>query len=36
MFTLSIGLTSLMFVVEKKEGFLERSIIAGVSVLEIM
>ena len=35
-FTLTIGLTALMFVVEKKEGLLERSWTAGVSTLEIM
>jgi len=36
MFTLSIGLTSLMFVIEKKEGLLDRSLVAGVSTIEIM
>jgi hypothetical protein len=36
MFTLSIGLTALMFVLEKKEGLLERNWVAGVSTIEIM
>jgi ABC-type multidrug transport system permease subunit len=35
-FFLAIGLTALMFVVEKKEGLLERSWIAGVTTVEIM
>lgn len=35
-FSLSIGLTSLMFVLEKKDGLLDRSGIAGVTTLEIM
>jgi len=35
-FSLSIGLTSLMFVLEKKDGLLDRSWIAGVSTPEIM
>ncbi|CAF0918390.1 unnamed protein product [Adineta steineri] len=35
-FFLAIGLTALMFVVEKKEGLLERSLIAGVTTIEIM
>ena len=33
---LAIGLTGLMFVVEKKEGLLERSWITGVTTVEIM
>ncbi len=33
---LAIGLTGLMFVVEKKEGLLERSWITGVTTIEIM
>ncbi len=33
---LAIGLTGLMFVVEKKEGLLERSWISGVTTVEIM
>ncbi|CAF1637198.1 unnamed protein product, partial [Adineta ricciae] len=33
---LAIGLTALIFVVEKKEGLLERSWIAGVTIIEIM
>ena len=36
MFTLSIGLTALMFVMEKKEGLFDRSLVAGVSTIEIM
>lgn len=35
-FSLSIGLTSLLFVVEKKDGLLERSGVAGVTTPEIM
>ncbi|CAF4624595.1 unnamed protein product [Rotaria socialis] len=35
-FFLAIGLTALIFVVEKKEGLLERSWIAGVTTIEIM
>lgn len=35
-FSLSIGLTSLMFVLEKKDGLLERSGVAGVTTPEIM
>ncbi|CAF1284439.1 unnamed protein product [Rotaria sp. Silwood1] len=35
-FFLAIGLTALMFVVEKKEGLLERSWIAGVTTVEVM
>ena len=35
-FTLTIGLTALMFVIEKKEGLLDRGWAAGVSTLEIM
>ncbi len=33
---MAVGLTALMFVVEKKEGLLERSWIAGVTTIEIM
>ena len=36
MFTFAIGLTSLMFVLEKKEGCLERNCVAGVSTIELM
>lgn len=36
MFTITIGLTGLMFVIEKKEGLLDRSLVAGVHVTEIM
>jgi ABC-type multidrug transport system permease subunit len=32
----AIGLTALIFVVEKKEGLLERSWIAGVTTVEVM
>jgi len=35
-FFLAIGLTALIFVVEKKEGLLDRSLIAGVTTIEIM
>ncbi|CAF2587733.1 unnamed protein product [Rotaria sp. Silwood2] len=35
-FFLAIGLTALIFVVEKKEGLLERSWIAGVTTIEVM
>ncbi|UJR07556.1 hypothetical protein I4U23_011844 [Adineta vaga] len=35
-FFLAIGLTALIFVVEKKEGLLERSWIAGVTTVEVM
>jgi hypothetical protein len=35
-FTLTIGLTGLMFVLEKKDGLLDRSWVAGVSTAEIM
>ena len=35
-FTVTIGLTALMFVIEKKEGLLERCFTAGVSTIEIM
>jgi hypothetical protein len=35
-FFLAIGLTALMFVVEKKEGLLERGWIAGVTTVEVM
>jgi len=35
-FFLAIGLTALMFVVEKKEGLLERGWIAGVTTIEVM
>ncbi|CAF0811762.1 unnamed protein product [Rotaria sordida] len=35
-FFLAIGLTALMFVVEKKEGLLERSWVAGVTTIEVM
>jgi hypothetical protein len=36
MFTLSIGLTALIFIMEKKAGLLDRSLVAGVSTIEIM
>ena len=35
-FMLAIGLTSLMFILEKKKGLLERSWIAGVTAIEII
>ena len=35
-FFLAIGLTALIFVVEKKEGLFERSWIAGVKIVEVM
>ena len=35
-FFLAIGLTALIFVVEKKEGLFERSWIAGVTTVEVM
>ena len=35
-FFLAIGLTALIFVVEKKEGLLDRSWIAGVTTVEVM
>ena len=35
-FTITIGLTGLMFVIEKKEGLLDRSWVAGVHTIEIM
>ena len=35
-FFISIGLTALLFVIEKKEGLLERSWISGVTIIEIM
>jgi len=35
-FTLAIGLTALMFVLEKKGGLMDRNYIAGVSIIEIM
>ncbi|CAF1478403.1 unnamed protein product, partial [Rotaria sordida] len=35
-FFLAIGLTALIFVIEKKEGLLERSWIAGVTTIEVM
>lgn len=35
-FFVSIGLTSLIFVIEKKEGLLERSWISGVIIIELM
>nr|QUF59474.1 ATP-binding cassette transporter Abch-like1 [Brachionus angularis] len=35
-FTLTIGLTGLMFVIEKKEGLLDRSWVAGVNSIEIL
>lgn len=35
-FTLTIGLTGLMFVIEKKDGLLDRSWVAGVSTTEVM
>lgn len=35
-FSLSMGLTSLMFVLEKKEGLFERCGVAGVTTFEIM
>ena len=35
-FSATIGLTTLMFVTEKKEGLQERGFISGVTTLEIM
>jgi ABC-type multidrug transport system permease subunit len=35
-FILTIGLTALMFVIEKKEGLLDRSWSAGVITIEVM
>lgn len=35
-FTLTIGLTALMFVIEKKEGLLDRNWVSGVSTIEVM
>ena len=35
-FTLSIGLTALMFVIEKKEGLLERTAVANVNTFELI
>lgn len=35
-FTLSIGLTALMFVIEKKEGLLERTAVANVNTMELI
>jgi ABC-type multidrug transport system permease subunit len=35
-FFFAIGLTALMFVVEKKEGLLERNWIGGVTTIEVM
>ena len=35
-FFLAIGLTALIFVIEKKEGLLDRSWIAGVTTVEVM
>lgn len=35
-FTLTIGLTGLMFVIEKKEGLMDRSWVAGVNSIEIL
>ena len=35
-FTVTLGLTALMFVIEKKEGLHERGFVAGVTTLEIM
>ncbi len=36
MFSISIGTTGLMFVLEKKDGLLERSWVAGMTTVEIM
>ena len=36
MFTLTIGLTALIFVGEKKDGLFDRTWIAGVSTIEVM
>ena len=36
MFTLTIGLTALMFVTEKKDGLFDRGWIAGASTVEVM
>jgi ABC-type multidrug transport system permease subunit len=35
-FTITIGLTSIMFVIERNGGFLDRSLIAGVSTTDIL
>lgn len=35
-FTLSIGLTALIFVIEKKEGLLERTAVANVNTMELI
>jgi hypothetical protein len=36
MFSISIGTTGLMFVLEKKDGLLDRSWVAGMTTVEIM
>ncbi len=35
-FSLSIGVTGLMFVTEKKDGLLDRSWVAGMTTVEVM
>jgi ABC-type multidrug transport system permease subunit len=35
-FILTIGLTALMFVIEKKEGLLERTAVAGINTFELI
>lgn len=35
-FTLAIGLTALIFVIEKNEGILERTAVAGVNTIELI
>lgn len=35
-FILTIGLTALMFVIEKKEGLLERTSVAGINTFELI
>lgn len=36
MFSQAIGLSALMFVLEKKEGLLERNSVAGVTTIELI
>ena len=36
LYTVTLGLTALMFVIEKKEGLHERGFVSGVTTLEIM
>ncbi|CAF0942665.1 unnamed protein product [Brachionus calyciflorus] len=35
-FTLTIGMTGLMFVIEKKEGLMDRSWVAGINAVEVL